>query len=131
MESLAEGESAFDTESLRWRRPRSRCIRRRGGAHPAGGEQRSRLRLHYSRAACLHALRARINGKIRQLKARLLDGDQVAIETVEQTVVLPNGWSGPLPPAPQQHPPLLRNRVQQPATENRRLMFNAEVRLLF
>nr|NIP49934.1 bifunctional (p)ppGpp synthetase/guanosine-3',5'-bis(diphosphate) 3'-pyrophosphohydrolase [Gammaproteobacteria bacterium]NIV01151.1 TGS domain-containing protein [Phycisphaerae bacterium]NIV70844.1 TGS domain-containing protein [Phycisphaerae bacterium]NIY20382.1 TGS domain-containing protein [Gammaproteobacteria bacterium] len=37
----------------------------------------------------LHAVRARINGKIRQLKARLMDGDQIDVETAESPTVLP------------------------------------------
>jgi GTP pyrophosphokinase len=37
----------------------------------------------------LKAVRVRINGKTRQLKARLMDGDQVDIETAERPTVLP------------------------------------------
>jgi GTP pyrophosphokinase len=62
----------------------------------------------------LHALRARINGKIRQLKARLLDGDQIAIETVDQPVVLPKWLEWAITPrARNSIRRYLRNRVQQ------------------
>ncbi len=37
----------------------------------------------------LHAVRVRINGKIRQLRAHLLDGDQIDVETASQPTVLP------------------------------------------
>jgi GTP pyrophosphokinase len=37
----------------------------------------------------LHAVSVRINGKTRLLKARLMDGDQVDVETADQPPVLP------------------------------------------
>ena len=90
MSSLAEGESAFDTESLRLASATIQVFTPKGEVRtlPEGSSALDfAFAIHEELG--LHAYRARINGKIRQLKARLMDGDQVAIETVEQPVVLP------------------------------------------
>ena len=90
MRSLAEGESAFDTESLRLASATIQVFTPKGDVRtlPEGSSALDFAFAIHEKLG-LHAVRARINGKIRQLKARLMDGDQVAIETVEQPVVLP------------------------------------------
>jgi len=90
MQSLAEGESAFDTESLRLASATIQVYTPKGEARtlPEGSSALDFAFTIHEQLG-LHAARARINGKIRQLKARLLDGDQVAIETTDPPVVLP------------------------------------------
>lgn len=90
MRSLADGESAFDTESLRLASATIQVFTPKGEVRtlPEGSSALDFAFAIHEKLG-LHAVRARINGKIRQLKARLMDGDQVAIETVEQPVVLP------------------------------------------
>lgn len=90
MQSLAEGESAFDTESLRLASATIQVFTPNGEMRtlPEGSSALDFAFIIHEQLG-LHACRARINGKIRQLKARLLDGDQVAIDTSEQPVVLP------------------------------------------
>ncbi len=90
MRSLAEGESAFDTESLRLASATIQVFTPKGEVRtlPEGSSALDFAFAIHEKLG-LHACRARINGKIRQLKARLLDGDQVAIETVDKPVVLP------------------------------------------
>jgi GTP pyrophosphokinase len=90
MHSLLEGESAFDTESLRLA---SASIQ----VYTPGGETRtlpegsSALDFAFDihEELGLHAFRARINGQTRLLKSRLMDGDQVAIERASRPTVLP------------------------------------------
>jgi len=90
MQSLAEGESAFDTESLRLASASIQVYTPKGEVRslPEGSSALDFAFTIHEQLG-LHASRARINGKIRQLKARLMDGDQVAIETAEHPVVLP------------------------------------------
>ena len=90
MKSLADGESAFDTESLRLASASIQVYTPKGEARtlPEGSSALD-FAFNIHEQLGLLAVRARVNGKIRQLKARLMDGDQVAIETVEQPVVLP------------------------------------------
>lgn len=90
MRSLVEGESAFDTESLRLASATIQVFTPKGAVKtlPEGSSALDFAFAIHEKLG-LHASRARINGKIRQLKARLMDGDQVAIETVEIPVVLP------------------------------------------
>lgn len=90
MKSLMEGESAFDTESLKLA---SATIQ----VYTPDGEMRTlpegssildfAFDIHDSLG--LHARRGVINGRTRQLKTRLLDGDQIVVETSEQPEVLP------------------------------------------
>jgi GTP pyrophosphokinase len=118
MKSLAEGESAFDTESLRLASATIQVYTPQGEVRtlPEGSSALDFAFTIHEQLG-LHALRARINGKIRQLKARLLDGDQVAIETVDQPVVLPKWLEWAITPrARNSIRRYLRNRVQQPAT---------------
>lgn len=90
MSSLAEGESAFDTESLRLASATIQVYTPQGEVRtlPEGSSALDFAFTIHEQLG-LHASRARINGKIRQLKARLMDGDQIAIETALQPVVLP------------------------------------------
>ncbi len=90
MQSLIEGESAFDMESLRLASASIQVYTPLGEVRtlPEGS---SALDFAFSihEQLGLHAVRARINGKIRQLKARLMDGDQIDVETAESPTVLP------------------------------------------
>lgn len=90
MKSLVEGESAFDTDSLRLASASIQVYTPHGEMRtlPEGS---SALDYAFSihEQLGLHASRARINGKSRHVKSRLMDGDQVAIETVEKPEVLP------------------------------------------
>jgi GTP pyrophosphokinase len=90
MKSLTEGESAFDTHSLMLA---SKTIQvytpiGEGLVLPEGS---SALDFAFSihETVGIHAVRARINGQTRLLKTRLLDGDQIEIETSKQAEVLP------------------------------------------
>lgn len=90
MQSLFEGESAVDTEGLRLASSRIRVYTPLGELKilPEGSSALDfAFDIHESLG--LHAQRARINGKTRLLKARLMDGDQVAIERSEEPPVLP------------------------------------------
>ncbi|RME39701.1 MAG: bifunctional (p)ppGpp synthetase/guanosine-3',5'-bis(diphosphate) 3'-pyrophosphohydrolase, partial [Deltaproteobacteria bacterium] len=90
MTSLMEGESAIDTESLRLASSQIRVFTPRGEPRilPEGsGVLDFAFDIHEELG--LHAFRARINGKTRLLKARLMDGDQVEIERAEVPQVLP------------------------------------------
>lgn len=90
MKSLLEGESAIDTESLRLA---SASIQ----VYTPMGERRmlpeGSCALDFAfdihEELGLNALRARINGQTRQLKSRLMDGDQIAIERSPTPNVLP------------------------------------------
>ncbi len=96
MHSLLEGESAFDAESLR---VASRTIQ----VYTPQGEMRvlpegsSALDFAFDihEELGLHAANARINGRTRLLKSRLMDGDQVAIARSDKPGVLPKWleWS--------------------------------------
>ena len=90
MHALLEGESAFDAESLR---VASRTIQ----VYTPLGETRvlpegsSALDFAFEihERLGLHAVNARINGRTRLLKSRLMDGDQVAISRSDKPGVLP------------------------------------------
>lgn len=90
MRSLLEGESAFDTESLRLA---SACIQvytPRGDTRtlPEGSSALD-FAFDIHEELGLRACRARINGQTRLLRSRLMDGDQVAIEGSTTVQVLP------------------------------------------
>jgi GTP pyrophosphokinase len=90
MRSLMEGESAFDTESLKLASATIRVYTPQGDTRtlPEGSSVLDfAFSIHDSLG--LNAHRGVINGRIRQLKTRLLDGDQVQIETSEVPEVLP------------------------------------------
>lgn len=90
MKSLLDGESAFDTESLKLASATIQVYTPRGESRtlPEGSSVLDfAFDIHESLG--LHARRGLINGRTRQLKTRLLDGDQVAIETSEKPEVLP------------------------------------------
>ena len=90
MQSLIEGESAFDMESLRLASASIQVYTPQGEVRslPEGS---SALDFAFSihEQLGLHAVRVRINGKTRQLKARLMDGDQIEVETADRPNVLP------------------------------------------
>src|SRR5210317_1339815 len=90
MQSLIEGESAFDMDSLRLASASIQVYTPHGEVRtlPEGSSALD-FAFNIHEQLGLHAARARINGKSRQLKSRLLDGDQVVIETVEQPEILP------------------------------------------
>ncbi len=90
MHSLLEGESAFDTESLRLASASIQVYTPRGETRtlPEGSSALDfAFAIHEDLG--LHACRARINGQTRHLKSRLMDGDQVAIEQVDKPELLP------------------------------------------
>lgn len=90
MKSLLDGESAFDTESLQLASATIQVYTPQGETRvlPEGSSALDfAFDIHESLG--LHARRSRINGHTRQLKTRLLDGDQVVIETAESPEVLP------------------------------------------
>lgn len=90
MGALLEGESAFDSHSLRLASSSIQVYTPMGDTRslPEGS---SALDLAFEIHEDLgqHAVRARINGQSRQIKSRLMDGDQVEIERVGTTQVLP------------------------------------------
>ncbi|MEJ2199491.1 MAG: HD domain-containing protein [Desulfuromonadaceae bacterium] len=90
MRSLLEGESAFDTESLRLASASIQVYTPRGDilSLPEGSSALD-LAFDIHEELGLHALRARINGQTRPLKSRLMDGDQVGIERSAVPTVLP------------------------------------------
>ncbi len=90
MQSLFEGESAVDTEGLRLASAKIRVYTPQGDLLilPEGSSALDfAFDIHENLG--LHAYRARINGKTRLLKARLMDGDQIAIERSQRPLVLP------------------------------------------
>lgn len=90
MQSLIEGESAFDMDSLRLASASIQVYTPLGDVRslPEGSSALD-FAFDIHEQLGLRALRVRINGKTRQLKARLMDGDQVDVETSEQPTVLP------------------------------------------
>ncbi|HKL25937.1 MAG TPA: TGS domain-containing protein, partial [Desulfuromonadales bacterium] len=90
MRSLVDGESAFDTDSLRLASASIQVYTPHGEVRtlPEGSSALD-FAFYIHEQLGLHALRARINGKSRYLKSRLMDGDQVVIETAETPEVLP------------------------------------------
>ncbi|WP_303722561.1 HD domain-containing protein [Malonomonas rubra] len=90
MKSLLDGESAFDTEALKLASATIQVYTPRGESRtlPEGSSLLDfAFEIHESLG--LHARRGQINGRTRQLKTRLLDGDQAVIETSEKPEVLP------------------------------------------
>lgn len=90
MQSLIEGESAFDMESLRLASASIQVYTPQGEVRslPEGSSALD-FAFDIHEQLGLHAVRVRINGKTRQLKARLLDGDQIDVETADRATVLP------------------------------------------
>lgn len=96
MKSLLEGESVFDTESLRLASTTIQVYTPRGERIilPEGSSLLD-FAFEIHEELGLHAARGRVNGKMRLLKARLLDGDQVEIERASKPRALPKWleWS--------------------------------------
>ena len=90
MQSLIEGESAFDMESLRLASASIQVYTPLGDVRslPEGSSALD-FAFDIHEQLGLHAVRVRINGKTRQLKARLMDGDQIDVETADRPTVLP------------------------------------------
>jgi GTP pyrophosphokinase len=90
MHSLLEGESAFDAESLRLASRTIQVYTPRGEIFtlPEGSSVLDfAFNIHVELG--LHALRARVNGRTRHLKSRLMDSDQISIELSDTPTVLP------------------------------------------
>ncbi len=90
MQSLMDGESAFDTESLQLASATIQVYTPQGEVRilPEGSSVLDfAFDIHESLG--LNARRGSINGRMRQLKTRLLDGDQIEVETSEKPEVLP------------------------------------------
>ena len=107
MQSLLEGESAFDTESLRLASASIQVYTPRGETRtlPEGSSALD-FAFDIHEELGLHAVRARINGQTRLLKSRLMDGDQVAIERGETPAVLPKWLEWAITPR-------ARNRIRR------------------
>ncbi|PLY06037.1 MAG: phosphohydrolase [Desulfuromonas sp.] len=90
MQSLMEGESAFDTESLKLASATIQVYTPKGDTRtlPEGSSVLD-FAFDIHDTLGLHAHRGVINGRTRQLKTRLLDGDQVSVETAKEPEVLP------------------------------------------
>ncbi len=114
MHSLLEGESAFDTESLRLASASIQVYTPTGETRslPEGSSALD-FAFDIHEELGLHAARARINGKTRLLKSRLVDGDQVGIESAETPQVLPKWLEWAVTPrARNRIRRYLRSRVQ-------------------
>jgi len=90
MKSLTEGESAFDMHSLILASKTIQVYTPQGDnlVLPEGSSALD-FAFDIHETVGIHAVRARINGQTRLLKTRLLDGDQIEIETSKQAEVLP------------------------------------------
>ncbi|MBW6511922.1 MAG: HD domain-containing protein [Desulfuromonadaceae bacterium] len=90
MHSLSDGESAFDSERLRLASSTIQVYTPIGQivTLPEGSSVLD-FAFQIHEALGLHAQRARVNGQTRQLRSRLMDGDQVGIERADKPVVLP------------------------------------------
>ena len=99
MRSLLEGESVFDTESLRLASTTIQVYTPRGErvVLPEGSSVLD-FAFEIHEELGLHAARGRVNGKMRLLKARLLDGDQVEIERAAKPRALPKWLEWTLTP---------------------------------
>jgi len=118
MQSLIEGESAFDMESLRLASASIQVYTPRGEVRslPEGSSALD-FAFDIHEQLGLRAVRVRINGKTRQLKARLMDGDQVDVETAERPTVLPKWLEWAVTPrARNSIRRYLRSKVKQPRT---------------
>lgn len=96
MNSLLEGESAFDTESLKLAAATIQVYTPQGEicTLPEGSSALDFAFAIHEKVG-LFAWRARINGQTRLLKSRLMDGDQVQIERGLNPMVMPKWleWS--------------------------------------
>ncbi|MCK4535606.1 MAG: bifunctional (p)ppGpp synthetase/guanosine-3',5'-bis(diphosphate) 3'-pyrophosphohydrolase [Desulfuromonadales bacterium] len=120
MRSLVEGESAFDTDSLRLASASIQVYTPHGEVRtlPEGSSALD-YAFNIHEQLGLHAGRARINGKSRHLKARLMDGDQVEIETVEHPEVLPKWLEWAVTPRARNNiRRYLRTKVKQSTKQN-------------
>jgi len=104
MKSLLEGEAAFDTESLRLAASTIQVYTPKGDicTLPAGSSALDFAFAIHEKVG-LFAWRARINGQTRQLKSRLMDGDQVEIERSMNPKVLPKWLEWCITPRAQNH----------------------------
>ncbi len=120
MKSLMDGESAFDTESLKLASATIQVYTPQGEVLklPEGSSVLDfAFDIHDS--VGLHACRGVINGRIRQLKHRLLDGDQVMVETSQEPGVLPKWLEWAITPrARNSIRRYLRNKVRAAQTES-------------
>ena len=112
--SFMEGESAFDTEAMRLASATIQVYTPEGEIKtlPEGSSVLDfAFEIHDSLG--LHARRGIINGRTRQLKTRLLDGDQIVVETSEKPGVLPKWleW-GVTPRARNSIRRYLRNKIK-------------------
>ncbi|BCR04743.1 hypothetical protein DESUT3_18120 [Desulfuromonas versatilis] len=117
MRSLLEGESAFDTESLRLASASIQVYTPTGEIRtlPEGSSALD-FAFDIHEELGLHAVRARINGQTRLLRSRLMDGDQVGIERVGTPQVLPKWLEWAVTPkARNRIRRYLRSRVQEGA----------------
>ena len=119
MKSLMDGESAFDTESLKLASATIQVYTPHGEVRklPEGSSVLDfAFDIHDS--VGLHARRGVINGRIRQLKTRLLDGDQVKVETAQEPEVLPKWLEWAITPrARNSIRRYLRNKVRAAQSE--------------
>ena len=116
MQSLADGESAFDMESLRLASASIQVYTPQGEVRvlPEGSSALDFAFMIHEQVG-LRAVRARINGKTRQLRAHLLDGDQIDVETAEHPTVLPKWLEWAVTPrARNSIRRYLRSKVKQP-----------------
>jgi GTP pyrophosphokinase len=116
MQSLIEGESAFDMESLRLASASIQVYTPQGDVRslPEGSSALD-FAFDIHEQLGLRAVRVRINGKTRQLKARLLDGDQIDVETADRPTVLPKWLEWAVTPrARNSIRRYLRSKVKQP-----------------
>jgi len=119
MQSLIEGESAFDMESLRLASASIQVYTPLGDVRslPEGSSALD-FAFDIHEQLGLRAVRVRINGKTRQLKARLMDGDQVDVETADRPTVLPKWLEWAVTPrARNSIRRYLRSKVKQPRSD--------------
>lgn len=107
MQSLLDGESAFDTESLRLASASIQVYTPKGDTRtlPEGSSALD-FAFDIHEELGLHALRTKINGRTRQLRTKLVDGDQVEIERSPVPVALPKWLDWALTPK-------ARNRIRR------------------
>ncbi len=121
MQSLIEGESAFDMESLRLASASIQVYTPLGDVRllPEGSSALD-FAFNIHEQLGLHAVRVRINGKTRLLKARLMDGDQVDVETADRPTVLPKWLEWAVTPrARNSIRRYLRSKVKQPRSSDK------------
>lgn len=115
MRSLLEGESAIDPESLRLASATIQVYTPQGDicTLPEGSSALDFAFAIHEKVG-IYAWRARINGQTRQLKSRLMDGDQVEIERLLKPTVLPKWLDWAVTPrARNQIRRFLRSRVNE------------------